>query len=91
MSDDLMMDVAAQQAPENCAVNLPPYGSMLGAGLGVGYSNDPAEKLRYHAQQCLMVLREAHRIRQNPEMMGAIRDLIRHERDELAVILDEGR
>lgn len=47
------------------------------------------EKLRYQAQQWLMILRQAHAIRQDPDAMAAVRHLIRRERDELAAVLDD--
>jgi hypothetical protein len=73
--------VAAQQSP----YSVPWYGSGLGAG-----SDLYAEKQRYQTQQYVLVLREARRIRQDPEAMALIRDYIRQERDNLAELLDEG-
>ena len=60
--------------------------------LGIGPVADKfeaAQRIRYQTQQRLMVLREAHRIRQDPEAMALIREMIRQEREELATILDQ--
>lgn len=88
--DDDVMEVPEPYQPETAQLNAQ-YQQSANYPTGIysgPFTNDPAEKLRFHAQQCLQVLREAHRIRQNEVLMGAIRDLIRHDREELAAVLD---
>lgn len=93
MTDD---DVVVQDEPAQMAENFTPhhyYGGAIAGYPALG-PVDPAqleaEKQRYHAQQCLQILRQARVIRQDPAMMVTIREMIRTERDDLAALLDDG-
>lgn len=89
-------DVAEEVTKEYCEARQPPP-----MKLGFGYINPQngianaapvdteLEMRRYFVSKCVDTLREAAHIRQDQALMKEIREFLRRQKDDLALLLDQ--